>query len=54
MSATGYRLLGFAVWRGAKWYLRRRLPSARALAAGAIGTACAGAAVVVIARRAGA
>jgi hypothetical protein len=20
----GYKLLGFAVWRGAKWYMRRR------------------------------
>jgi hypothetical protein len=20
----GYKILGFAVWRGAKWYLRRR------------------------------
>ncbi len=21
----GYKLLGFAVWQGGKWYLRRRL-----------------------------
>ncbi len=27
MSATGYKLLGFVVWQGGKWYLRRRLPS---------------------------
>ena len=27
MSSNAYRLLGFAVWNGAKWYLRRRLPS---------------------------
>ena len=37
MNGTGYKLLGFAVWRGGKWYLRRsylrRLPSARAGAA---------------------
>jgi hypothetical protein len=25
----GYRLLGFAVWQGGKWYLRRRLPDAK-------------------------
>lgn len=33
MSSTGYRVLGFAVWNGGKWYLRRtyrqRLRSAR-------------------------
>jgi len=41
MSATGYRILGFMVWRGAKWYARRNvtkaLPSGRAAgAAGAV------------------
>ena len=38
MSGNGYKLLGYVVWRGGKWYLRRRLPSARkvALAAGAV------------------
>ena len=29
MNSTGYKLLGFAVWHGGKWYLRRQLPSAR-------------------------
>ena len=24
MSRTGYQALGFAVWKGAKWYVRRR------------------------------
>jgi hypothetical protein len=32
MSATAYRLLGYAVWRGAKWYVGKRLPSRRSLA----------------------
>ncbi len=32
MGATGYRLLGMAVWHGGKWYLRRRAGAARALA----------------------
>jgi hypothetical protein len=22
----GYKLLGYVVWRGGKWYVRRRLP----------------------------
>jgi len=22
----GYQLLGYAVWQGGKWYVRRRLP----------------------------
>ena len=25
MTRTGYEVLGFAVWKGAKWYARRRL-----------------------------
>jgi hypothetical protein len=34
-----YKLLGFVVWKGAKWYLRKRLGvvgSRPALAAGAV------------------
>jgi hypothetical protein len=26
-----YKALGFAVWKGAKWYLGRKLPPARLL-----------------------
>jgi hypothetical protein len=26
----GYKILGFAVWQGSKWYVRRRLSGARA------------------------
>lgn len=25
----GYKVLGFVVWQGGKWYLRRRLQGAR-------------------------
>ena len=33
----GYKLLGFAVWHGAKWYLRRRYgDKPRKLLAGAV------------------
>jgi hypothetical protein len=32
VSGTRYRILGYVVWHGGKWYLRRRLPSARTLA----------------------
>ncbi len=36
----GYKLLGFAVWRGGRWYLRRRIRGVRAkLAVGAVGAA---------------
>jgi hypothetical protein len=35
----GYKLLGYAVWQGGKWYLRRRYGSApRKLIAGGIVT----------------
>ena len=42
-----YRVLGFAVWNGAKWYLRRRFgrrgPAPKLLAAGVVAAAVAGA-----------
>jgi hypothetical protein len=51
MNGTAYKLLGFLVWRGGKWYLRRRLPSARMLAAAAGTGVVAMVAAVLIARR---
>lgn len=51
MSSQGYKLLGWAVWNGAKWYLRRRLPSARRVATGVVVVAVALAAAGVLARR---
>ena len=53
MNGNGYKLLGFVVWRGAKWYARRRLPS-RKLALAAVGGLSAAGAAGVIARRAAA
>ncbi|HEY3959250.1 MAG TPA: hypothetical protein VGL68_01940 [Solirubrobacteraceae bacterium] len=53
MSGSGYRALGYAVWHGGKWYLRRRLPSARVLSVGAAAAASALAAAALIARRNG-
>jgi hypothetical protein len=48
----GYKLLGFVVWKGAKWYLGRRVGSSgrtkAALAGGAL--AMAAGAVVVLGR----
>jgi hypothetical protein len=44
----GYKILGFAVWNGGKWYLRRRygvLASRNALAVGVVGVAIAALAV---------
>jgi hypothetical protein len=52
MNGNGYKLLGYVVWRGGKWYLRRRLPSTRVLAAAALATLVGGAAAVLLARRA--
>ncbi len=51
MSATGYRVLGFTVWHGAKWYLRRRLPSSRVLALSGLSAVAALAGAAVVARR---
>jgi hypothetical protein len=52
MNGTGYKLLGFVVWRGAKWYARRRLPSSRKLVLAAVGGLSVAGAAGVIARRA--
>ena len=51
MNATGYRLLGYAVWRGGKWYLRQRLPSRRSLALTGLATAGTLGAAAAVARR---
>lgn len=48
----GYKILGFAVWQGGKWYVRRRYPflaSRRALTAVAV-LAGIGAAAIALSR----
>jgi hypothetical protein len=52
MNATGYKVLGYLLWKGGKWYLRRRLPPARTLALGGLAAAGATTAIVLLARRA--
>jgi hypothetical protein len=46
----GYKLLGFFVWQGARWYLRRRYPGLprKAAIAGVAGLAIAGGAAVLL------
>jgi hypothetical protein len=51
MNGNGYKLLGYVVWQGGKWYLRRRLPSARTTAVAAVATLSVLAAAVFVARR---
>ena len=46
MSGTGYKILGYVVWRGGKWYLRRLLPPVPLMAFGAIAAVGAVATVV--------
>ena len=41
-----YKTLGFAVWKGAKWYLGRKLPPGRLLAG--IGLAAVAATAVAV------
>ena len=52
MNATGYKVVGYLIWKGGKWYLRRRLPPARTLALGGVAAAGALTAAVLLARRA--
>jgi len=39
MNATRYKLVGFVVWQGGKWYVRKRVRSARKLAIGGVAVA---------------
>jgi xanthosine utilization system XapX-like protein len=49
----GYKILGWTVWKGAKWYLRRRSPAPAKLALmGVAGVAVAGLAVAGVRRAA--
>jgi hypothetical protein len=45
-----YKALGFAVWKGARWYLRHKLPPGRLLAGAGL-AALAATAVAVGAKR---
>jgi hypothetical protein len=51
VNGNGYKLLGFAVWRGGKWYVRRKLPSRRRRVAGTLGMVAAAGAVALVVRR---
>jgi hypothetical protein len=51
MSGNGYKLLGYVVWQGGKWYLRRRLPSGRKVAFAGAASVSVALAAAVIARR---
>jgi hypothetical protein len=51
MQSNRYSILGYAVWHGGKWYLRRRLPSRRRLALAGAGALLCGGAALVLARR---
>ena len=53
MSGNAYKLLGFVVWHGGRWYLRRRLPGARTIAAAGLLTLAGVAGAAALARRAG-
>ena len=52
MNGGAYKLLGFIVWNGGKWYLRRRLPAPRRILAGALLAGGTLAAAGLLARRA--
>lgn len=53
MSGKGYKALGFVVWKGGMWYLRRRYALARRAGTGllAAGAVAAVGGVVLAARR---
>ena len=48
-----YKALGFAVWKGAKWYLGRKLPPGRLLAGAGVAAVAATLVAVGAKRNAG-
>jgi hypothetical protein len=52
VNGIGYKLVGYLAWQGAKWYLRRRLPSGRAILLAGLGAGVAATAAVALAKRA--
>jgi hypothetical protein len=53
VNQNGYKLIGYLVWRGGKWYLRRRLPSTRTVALAGLAGVSVLAAGALLARRLG-
>jgi hypothetical protein len=51
MSGTAYKALGFLVWRGGIWYLRRRFGMAKWIGAGTLAALAAIGGVVAAAAR---
>jgi hypothetical protein len=50
MNSNGYRLLGYVVWQGGKWYLRRRVPIRKLALSGLLGAGVLGAGAVLAKR----
>ena len=51
MNGNRYKLVGFVAWQGGKWYLRKRVRSARKLAIGGLVAAGGLTAAAVAAKR---
>ena len=53
-TSMGYKVLGYAVWQGAKWYIRRRTPDGppKLALVGIAGVALVAGGVLVAQRRA--
>jgi hypothetical protein len=51
MSGNAYKALGFVVWRGGMWYLRRRYGLAKRVSTGLVAASAVAAAGALVARR---
>jgi hypothetical protein len=51
MAGNAYKALGFVVWRGGMWYLRRRYGRTKRLGAGVLAAGTVAAAGALAARR---
>jgi hypothetical protein len=51
MSGNGYKALGFVVWKGGLWYLRRRYGIAKRVGTGLLAAGAVAAAGAVVAAR---
>jgi hypothetical protein len=51
MSPNGYKIIGYAVWKGGRWYLRQRLPRARRFALAGVTVTGGAIAAAILAKR---
>lgn len=51
MNGNGYKIVGYVVWKGGRWYLRQRFPRARRVALAGVAVTGGALAAAILAKR---